>query len=79
MEVRRDRSSRTISLSQQQYSEKLVDRYLPPEGVLREYDSPLDEESHPLTHEQCPTPGSDLHTAMAEKRVTYMSAVGALL
>ena len=79
MEVRRDRSARVITLSQRQYSEKLVDRYLPPEEVLREYDSPLDEETHPLTHEQCPTPGSDLHTAMAEKRVTYMSAVGALL
>ena len=79
MEVARDRRARTITLSQLHYSEQLVDRFLPPEGVLREYDSPLDEESHSLTHEQCPAPGSELHAAMAEIRVTYMSAVGGLL
>ena len=79
MEVERDRASRSLVLSQRQYAERLAQRFLPPGDVLRHFDSPLDEETFPLSREQCPAEGSEEHLAMRDRRATYMSAVGALL
>ena len=79
MGVERHRAAHAIVLSQTQYVDKLVQRFTPDSSPLREYDSPLDEETSPLTPDQCPEAGSPEHAAMAARRVTYMSAVGALL
>ena len=78
MRVERDRSRRLLRLDQSQYIAKMVSRFSP-SAPPRAYDSPLDEEVSPLLHDDCPTPGSPEHDAMASRRVTYMSLVGALL
>ena len=65
-------------LSQQRYTEQMVQRYLTGDAPQGPCDSPMDE-NVTLSAEQSPEPGTPDHDAMAPHRVWYGSAVGALL
>ena len=78
MAVTRDRSSRTITISKEQYIDRVLQRYLPEGPQTRGCTSPMDE-TKPLTSTHGPTTGTAEHDAMDDKRATYMSAVGSLL
>ena len=77
--IDRDRSNRTIILSQEQYVQDLIDKYGEHlRGHTRKYDSPMEEGLH-LSEDDCPAPGSEAATRMTSCRVTYMALVGAFL
>ena len=78
MAITRDRAACTLTISQEQYTTRLLERYLPAAAGRRNYDTPL-EDGVTLTLEQCPEEGSAAHLAMAARRADYMSIVGALL
>ena len=46
------RRRHTLTLSQEQYAKNLVQKFAPPSSVLKEYNSPLDEEVTPLSYER---------------------------
>lgn len=78
--VRRDRSARTLSLSQELYVSDLLtkfDAYVDPSSTRR-FDSPLEEGSR-LWSDDSPAVGSEEHAEMAPRREAYMSIVGGLL
>ena len=79
VKVTRDRSLRSITLSQELYVKDLVERYaayLP--AVAKSYDSPMDDKVD-LSPSQMPDPSSREHEAMAPFREIYMQLVGAFL
>ena len=78
MAIKRDRATCTLTISQEQYTKRLLERYLPAAACRRDYDTPL-EDGVTLTLDQCPEEGSAAHLAMAARRADYMSIIGALL
>lgn len=79
VKVIRDRSNRTLTLSQELYVHDLVNRHGQLlTGLSRRFDSPFDADLT-LTHEQCPTAGSSEYLEMQPYREIYMSLVGAYL
>ena len=70
--IKRDRATCTLTISQEQYTKRLLERYLPAAACRR-------EDGVTLTLDQCPEEGSAAHLAMAARRADYMSMVGALL
>ena len=67
----------TVIVSQQQYAERMLQKYVVDTDTLVANATPLDDT--PLTHDMCPAVGSEEHSAMAAKRAWYMSVIGALL
>lgn len=78
MQVTRDRGRKTISLSQEQYVQDLVQRFSHLINHARSYSSPMDDKLT-LTADMCPLPGSAEADRMATKRIDYMSLTGAYL
>lgn len=79
VKVTRDRHSRSLTLSQELYTNDLVKRHGQLlDGLTRRFDSPFDP-TVTLSHDQCPTPGSVEATEMEGYREVYMSLVGAYL
>jgi len=77
--VERDRSARTITLSQELYIQDLLRRYGQHiDGLTRKFDSPYDVAT-PLTPEQCPAPNSPAQLQMAQYHEDYMALTGAYL
>lgn len=77
--VLRDRGARTLTLSQELYTQDLVKRHGQLlEGLTRRFDSPYDS-ALVLSHDQCPSPGSVEHAEMEGYREVYMSLIGAYL
>lgn len=79
VKVARNRSNRTLTLSQEMYVNDLVKRHGQLiVGLSRKFDSPF-EANLELSHDQCPIPNSPEQTEMEPYRETYMSLVGAYL
>ena len=78
--VRRDRSARELTLSQELYIKDLVERYAPyiRAGHNRKYDTPV-EEGLRLSHDDCPAPNSEAAQQMVTLKPIYMALVGAFL
>lgn len=76
--VTRDRTKRTLSLSQELYVSDLLGRYETLIESGRRYTSPMDEKAK-LSPDFSPAEGSPEYTAMADKRHEYMSIVGGIL
>ena len=77
VKVIRDRSTRSLTLSQQLYVSDLVHRYSHLiSSISHHFDSPYDA-SHTLSLQQCPARDSTKYEDMATYRETYMSLVGA--
>lgn len=77
--VIRDRTARTLTLSQELYTRDLVKRHGQLlEGLTRRFDSPYDP-TVALSHDQCPSPGSPESREMEGYREVYMSLIGAYL
>lgn len=79
VKVVRDRTRKSITLSQEMYVSDLVKRHGQlTVGISRRFDSPFDANLQ-LTPEQCPEVDSSEHVEMEPYRETYMSLVGAFL
>lgn len=79
VKVTRNRSERSLDLSQELYISDLVHRFNHLIGsTSRRFDSPCDA-SLTFTIDQCPAYDSSEYDAMAPHRETYMSLVGAFL
>ena len=77
--IDRDRSARSLSLSQELYVKDLVEKYAGYlRGHTRRYDAPM-EEGLRLSSTDCPAPDSDDAERMAPHRAAYMGLVGAFL
>ena len=78
--IHRDRTARTLTLSQELYIKELIERYAShvSAGHTRKYDTPM-EEGLRLSHDDCPAPNSDAADQMAPKKPIYMALVGAFL
>ena len=78
--VTRDRTTRSLTLSQKLYVADIVTRYASfiDTGITRKFDTPLPE-GIVMTPDDSPKYDSPEWHAMATKRPTYMSIVGALL
>ena len=76
--VTRERTARSLSLSQELYISDLLNRFSALVDNSRRYTSPMDDKLK-LSTEHCPEPGSPEHEAMATRRHEYMSIVGAIL
>ena len=77
--ISRDRSHRSLTLSQELYISDLVAKFasFASSGLSRRYDSPM-QEGLQLSPSDCPAPDTPEHEAMADRRVAYMSIVGGL-
>ena len=64
-------------ISQEQYAERVLQKYVMAPDSLPESTTPLVNNS--ITEEKGPDVGSAEHSAMATKRAWYMSVIGALL
>jgi len=79
MKVTRDRTHRTLSMSQELYVRDLVARYAALlDGLTKRFDSPCDEKVA-LSQEQCPKVGSPEWERMQAHHADYMALVGAFL
>ena len=67
----------TIIVSQEQYADRVLQKYVMAPESLPDSVTPIDDAV--LTHAVSPEVGSEEHSAMAGKRVWYMSVIGALL
>ena len=77
--VDRDRTKRTITLSQKLYVSDILSKYTEYVGEhTRSYDTPLPE-SAVLSSDDSPKVGSPEHAAMQARRVVYMQLVGSFL
>ena len=78
--ITRDRSSRSLALSQELYISDLVAKFAShiSAGHTRHYDSPM-EEGLILNAADCPTPDTTEYDNMAAHRSVYLSIVGGLL
>ena len=78
--ITRDRSSRTLTMSQELYVSDLLSKYgsFAEEGTTRHFDCPMEAGVH-LTSADQPAVGSAEHQEMATRRDAYMSIVGGLL
>ena len=79
VKVTRDRSARSIKLSQELYIRDLLKRHAGLfQHTARRFDSPMDSDSR-LSPEQQPAIDSEEYTRMLPLRDTYMTLVGAFL
>jgi hypothetical protein len=78
MKVTRDRTAGTVTLSQEQYIDRLLDKHSTWSASARRFESLMDERAA-LSSDGCPTPGSAEHADFADKRAEYMTVVGSLL
>jgi hypothetical protein len=80
LSVTRDRSSRTLTISQELYVTDLMSKFghLVEEELSRRYDCPM-EEGFMIDTTECPVLGSAEHDAMRARREIFMSLVGAFL
>ena len=78
--VTRDRSARTLSLSQELHVDDMIKRHasFAHAGHSRKYDMPM-EEGLILEASDCPTIDSPEHAALAAQRTEYMAVIGGLL
>ena len=77
--VDRDRTKRTLTISQKLYVSDLLSKYADYVSEhTRSYDTPLPE-SAVLSSDDSPTVGSPEHGAMQARRVIYMQLVGSFL
>ena len=77
MHVQRTPDSKGFFFSQQQYAERVLEKYVVDRDLLSDVDTPLPENTP--TADMCPEVGSEEHSAMATKRAWFMSVIGALL
>ena len=76
--ITRDRSARTLTMSQALYVNDLVSKYasvLDDVPVTKTYGTPMDEGTI-LSADDCPEVGSEAHAAMAQRRDIYMALTG---
>ena len=78
LKVTRNREAKSISLSQRQYTGRLLDKHLAGGVVAKRYESPMDDRLE-LPSDDCPAPGSTAHSDFGEKRLEYMTVIGSLL
>ena len=67
----------TILISQEQYADRVLQKYVMAPESLPEATTPIDDTI--LNTAVAPTVGSEEHSAMGTKRAWYMSVIGALL
>jgi hypothetical protein len=79
VKVQRDRSARSLVMSQELYIRDLLKRHAGLfQHTARRFDSPMDSDS-PLTAEQQPTEGTPEYDRMLPRRDDYMTLVGSFL
>ena len=76
--IKRDRTQRMLTMSQELYVSDVVKRWSHLMEHSRSYSSPMDDKVR-LSSDMCPPVGSPEHERMSAKRHDYMAIVGALL
>lgn len=76
--IKRDRTQRMLTMSQELYVSDVVKRWSHLMEHSRSYSSPMDDKVR-LSSDMCPSVGSPEHERMSAKRHDYMAIVGALL